>query len=179
APLSRYVNPSASATARATVDFPAPAGPSMATTTYLHRLGGDRGRLQPHDLVGRGLVDRLLLQQALDERIELGPVRLEEGDDLLLGPVDDAPDLGVDQLLGALRGLGYAGQERPLAVAARDRDRPDLVAHAPAADHLAGDVGELLDVGLGAGRDLVVDDPLGGPAPQRHLDAADEVAAVV
>src|SRR5207253_9575839 len=44
APLSRYVNPSASATARATVDFPAPAGPSMATTTYLHRLGGDRGR---------------------------------------------------------------------------------------------------------------------------------------
>src|SRR5215211_2446300 len=32
APVSRYVNPSRSATARATVDFPAPAGPSMAIT---------------------------------------------------------------------------------------------------------------------------------------------------
>ena len=32
APESRYVKPSAWATARATVDFPAPAGPSIATT---------------------------------------------------------------------------------------------------------------------------------------------------
>ena len=32
APVSRYVKPSRSATARATVDFPAPAGPSMAMT---------------------------------------------------------------------------------------------------------------------------------------------------
>ena len=32
APESRYVNPSSSATARATVDLPAPAGPSIATT---------------------------------------------------------------------------------------------------------------------------------------------------
>ena len=32
APVSRYVNPSRSATARATLDLPAPAGPSMAMT---------------------------------------------------------------------------------------------------------------------------------------------------
>ena len=32
APESRYVKPSAFASARATVDFPAPAGPSIATT---------------------------------------------------------------------------------------------------------------------------------------------------
>jgi hypothetical protein len=32
APVSRYVKPSRCATARATVDFPAPAGPSMAMT---------------------------------------------------------------------------------------------------------------------------------------------------
>ena len=32
APVSRYVKPSRSATPRATVDLPAPAGPSMAMT---------------------------------------------------------------------------------------------------------------------------------------------------
>ena len=36
APVSRYVKPSRSATARATVDFPAPAGPSMAMTMSDH-----------------------------------------------------------------------------------------------------------------------------------------------
>ena len=35
APVSRYVKPSARATARATVDLPAPAGPSMAMTIPL------------------------------------------------------------------------------------------------------------------------------------------------
>ena len=42
APVSRYVKPSRSATARATVDFPAPAGPSMAITmakTIAYTLG--------------------------------------------------------------------------------------------------------------------------------------------
>ena len=37
APESRYSQPSASATARATVDFPAPAGPSMAMRMRLPR----------------------------------------------------------------------------------------------------------------------------------------------
>jgi hypothetical protein len=37
APESRYVQPSAWATARATVLFPAPAGPSMATSIALAR----------------------------------------------------------------------------------------------------------------------------------------------
>ena len=37
APVSRYVKPSAPATARATVDLPAPAGPSMATIMRLGR----------------------------------------------------------------------------------------------------------------------------------------------
>ena len=39
APVSRYVKPSRAATARATVDLPAPAGPSMAMT-MARRLGG-------------------------------------------------------------------------------------------------------------------------------------------
>src|SRR3954468_6793683 len=39
APESRYVKPSAWAAARATVDFPAPAGPSMATSIAWHDRG--------------------------------------------------------------------------------------------------------------------------------------------
>ena len=43
APVSRYVKPSAAATARATVDLPAPAGPSMAMSIAAE----DRSRRQP------------------------------------------------------------------------------------------------------------------------------------
>ena len=76
----------------------------------------------------------------------------------------------VDELLGRRRGLAGAGQEQPLRLAREHRDRPDRLAHAPAADHLAGDRGELLDVGLGAGRDRAVDDLLGDAAAERDLD---------
>ena len=44
APESRYVKPSASAIARATVDFPAPAGPSMATQHARATIGAPRRR---------------------------------------------------------------------------------------------------------------------------------------
>ena len=44
APVSRYVKPSASAAARATVDFPAPAGPSIATIIARSALLGSRRR---------------------------------------------------------------------------------------------------------------------------------------
>ena len=48
APVSRYVNPSRSATARATVDLPAPAGPSMAITMASEaRRCGLRARARP------------------------------------------------------------------------------------------------------------------------------------
>ena len=42
APESRYVNPSSRATARATLDFPAPAGPSIATTISPSAFGHPR-----------------------------------------------------------------------------------------------------------------------------------------
>ena len=47
---------------------------------------------------------------------------------------------------------------------------PIAGAHAPAADHLAGDLGELLDVRLRAGARLAEDDLLGGAAAERDLD---------
>ena len=77
------------------------------------------------------------------------------------GVLDDALDLLVDQPLRLRRGLAGAGEERALAVAGQQGDRPELVAHPPPADHLPRDLGQLLDVGLGAGGDLAVDDLLG------------------
>ena len=62
-----------------------------------------------------------------------------------------------------------AGQQHALA-AAVDGDRADDVAHPPARDHAARDVRELLEVGLGAGRRLAVDDALGRAAAERDLD---------
>ena len=56
---------------------------------------------------------------------------------------------------------------------------PDSLRHAPAADHLLGDAGGLLEVVLGAGGDVVVDEFLGGPAGQHPGDAAAQVAGAV
>ena len=76
----------------------------------------------------------------------------------------------VDQPLGRLRGRARAGQKRALTVGRQHRDRPDRLAHAPAPDHLARDLGELLDVRLGAGGDRAVDDLLGHAPAERHAD---------
>src|SRR2546429_198915 len=65
---------------------------------------------------------------------------------------------------------GEATEDGRLAVAGYDRDGADRGAHAPAADHLAGDLGELLDVRLGAGAGLAVDDLLRGTAAERDSD---------
>ena len=48
--------------------------------------------------------------------------------------------------------------------------KPTFVAHPPALDHAARDPRDLLDVGLGAGRGLVVDDLLGHAPAARNLD---------
>ena len=90
--------------------------------------------------------------------------------DCAVGVLDDPLDLLVDELLGVLGGLADAREQRPLAVVGEHRDGADRLAHAPAADHLAGDLGELLDVGLGAGGDRAVDDLLGDAAAERDVD---------
>ena len=64
-----------------------------------------------------------------------------------------------------------AGQQHALA-AAVDGDRADDVAHPPPRDHAARDVRQLLEVGLGAGRRLAVDDALGRAAAEGDLDLA-------
>ena len=85
------------------------------------------------------LVERLVLEQRCGEPVELRAVLGEQFDDFLVGVVDDPAHLLVDQLLCARRDLGRAGEQRALAVRRKHGDRPDRLAHPPAADHLAGE----------------------------------------
>ena len=71
------------------------------------------------------------------------------------------------------------GKSGPLPSRGIDRERADGAAHAPAPDHLAGDLGELLDVRLGAGRGLAEDDLLGAAAAERDLDLRQQLALLV
>ena len=90
--------------------------------------------------------------------------------DLPVRFVDDAAHLRVDECLGVRRGLGHPRKERACAVTCDHGERTDCGAHPPAADHLAGELRQLLDVGLRADARLAEDDLLGGPAPERDLD---------
>src|SRR6266508_3783723 len=125
------------------------------------------------------LVERLVLQQGLRERVELAAVLAQQRHDFLMRRVDDPADFLVDELLRVLRHLGRTREERPAAVGWEHRERSDGVAHAPAADHLARDLGQLLDVGLGAGRRLVEHDLLGGAAAERDLDPRQQLSPLV
>ena len=61
------------------------------------------------------------------------------------------------------------------SVGGQDPDEADRLAHSPAADHLARDRGDLVDVGLSSGGDRPEDDLLGHPAAERDLDLAEQV----
>src|SRR5579859_6569831 len=100
--------------------------------------------------------------------------------------LEDPLDLGVDDLRGRLAvRLGaaeaaewLAGEKRVFA--GRKRDRPELFAHTPASDHLAGQISGLLHVVFGARRAAAVD-PLFGPATTHRAGdpGAEIVLAVV
>ena len=63
--------------------------------------------------VGLVLVERLVLEQRLRQRIELRSVLAQQRDDFFVGLFHDAPDFGVDELLRVLRDLGGTGQDGP------------------------------------------------------------------
>ena len=75
--------------------------------------------------VGLVLVERLVLEQRVGQRVELFPVGAEKLDDLLVGLVHDPAHLLVDQLLRSLGDLTRPGEERATAVSGSDRERPD------------------------------------------------------
>ena len=94
-------------------------------------------------------------QQPPDERVEQLAVVLDRRAGLLLGVVEQAPDLGVEVLVGALgqRRRGRAATPRYSSASdASSRTRPMALAHAVAADDLARQAGGVLDVLLRAGR---------------------------
>ena len=55
------------------------------------------------------------------------------------------------------------------------RDQSEPLAHAELADHLAGDIGRVLDILLGAGRDVTEDDLFGGSTAHRGRHARDQL----
>jgi hypothetical protein len=111
-----------------------------------------------------------VLEQRLGQGVEALAVVRQQQTHLVELVVDDPAHLGVDQLLGRLGDRLRSGQQRALALARRHREEADLLAHPPALHHAAGDPGELLDVGLGAGGRLVVDDLLRHAPAAGHLD---------
>ena len=86
----------------------------------------------------------------------------------------DAPDLGVDgarRLLRVVRLMTHVAAEEHLLLLMAEGNRAHLLAHAPLAHHLAGEVGRLVDVVAGAGGHLPEDDLLGDAAAQADGDA--------
>src|SRR5690606_10288346 len=69
-----------------------------------------------------------------------------------------------------------AAAAEELALGAGQRDGPDRVAHPPAGHHAVGHARDLLQVVLGAGRAVAVDELLGRPPAERAHDAAAQVA---
>ena len=73
----------------------------------LSHYWGSRLRLglvsrQAGNRVGVALIERLVLEQAACESIEILAVALQQRGDLLMRRLDDPPDLLVDQTLGRL-----------------------------------------------------------------------------
>ena len=87
----------------------------------------------------------------------------------LVRPLDDPPDLVVDlasDLLGVVGLVAEVASQERLARVAAERARAELLGHAPARDHALGGVGRLVEIVLGAGRDLFEHELLGSAAAQ-------------
>src|SRR5262245_10219079 len=113
-----------------------------------------RRRRQPRHCEDLLLVERLALEQRGYERVERLAVLREQPHGLHVALVDDALHLGVDDARGLLaeRPIGSEAACDPevRVRARRELHEPELIAHAPARDHVARDLGGLLDVVLRA-----------------------------
>src|SRR2546426_2446837 len=129
---------------------------------------GGAGRRLPRlllrkDLVQLLAVDRLDDLEPLHHSVHLRPRLAQHALGGLVAVVDDAADLLVDDggdlfRVGALFAQVAAEEHELFAMA--HLDGAELFRHAPLRDHAAGDLGRLLDVVLGAGRDVAQDDLL-------------------
>ena len=136
--------------------------------------GHASARLDGGELVGeRGALEHLALEQRQREPVEHVAVGRDELLGALLGRVEQPADLVVEQLVRALGDRREAGRraEVLVGVGGEQPDAADPLAHAVAADELAGELRGVLDVLLGAGRRRAEDEVLGGEAAERRRRA--------
>src|SRR5215213_5036614 len=145
-------------------------GHDAAGRTLDHR-GEDLGQLL--------LADGLLLHQRLDHGV--GHVAVG-GQDLLglgVGLVDETPHLLVDlegDLLGVVLLVAEVAAQEDVLLLGAEHQGAEAVAHAVLADHLAGDLGGLLDVVGGAGGRVEEPQLLGHPTAEQHGQLVDHLA---
>src|SRR5712691_8781478 len=145
------------------------------------RSGGGGGFLEgpcdqdPVDLLA---VQSLALEQGSGQYMELLEIGLEELAGAHRTVRDDALDLGVDEdgrlFAVVLRSRNLAAEEDMLLRFPKGQ-RPHLVRHAPLTDHLARDLGRLLEIIAGPGGLLLEDDLLGRAAAQQNGDLVYQV----
>src|SRR5215467_6500084 len=123
-------------------------------------------------------VEGLPLEQGARQCVQLLDVLLEDLLGATGGLQDDPLDLAVDEergLLAVVLLAGHLAAEEDVLLVLAERERAELVGHAPLADHLASHLGGLLEVVAGTGGLLVQHDLLGGAAAQQDRDAIDQV----
>src|SRR5690606_10592166 len=143
------------------------------------KLARERGRgRQSGDLQYLLLVERLPLHERSDQRVERASVLFYVPPRLVMALPDDALHLRIDQLrrlLAVWPGYEHAAASNPIVRPWRELDHTQLIAHAPAGHHLAGERCRLFNVVLGAGGAAAVDDLLCGAATEHADDASPQV----
>src|SRR5579871_1181893 len=117
-------------------------------------------------------IQRLVQAQLSGDAVERGAMLGEQRNRAVVGPVDDAIDLLVDdggRLLAVLARAGRQGSTREGVFALAEGDCTEALAHAPARHHLPGDGRYALQIVLRARRDAANRYLFGGtPAQSRH-----------
>src|SRR5581483_1735144 len=133
-----------------------------------HGGGTRRGRLD-HRLAHRAFAleqvldlvasQRLEFEQALGERFEVGALVRQDLPCLGETRLDQTPHFGVDLAAGFLGDILLARDliaEEDLVLVLAIGDRSERIGEAPARDHQTRELGRLLDIGGGAGGDLLL-----------------------
>ena len=131
-------------------------------------------------VVDVGAVEALALEERLRHLVQDLEVVLQQALRALVRLEDDAADLVVDLergALGVVGGLREVAAEEDLLFLLAEGQRAELLAHAPLADHLAGELGRALDVVAGAGGHVTEDELLGDAAAEEDREVVLEELA--
>ena len=118
-------------------------------------------------------LDGLVCQQILGQALQLFGVFVQNAFAALRRPVEDGLDLLVDdarRLFGIALHLSEVASDEDAVAGGIVEDGPQTLAHAVAHDHVARQLGRLLDIARCAGRDVVQEELFCRPSAQRHHD---------